>query len=121
MAAAGNPLCAQFLENMRGCGADWVHSFPPGTFPDPVSSNAAVKFADQSCDLIFLDADHSYDAVKADALAWFPKLKPGGIFAGHDSNRDGVQRGVNDALAQLGAPGRFVIPVYANYSWLYEE
>jgi predicted O-methyltransferase YrrM len=36
-------------------------------------------------DLIFVDADHSYEAVRADFLAWGPHLAPAGAMAFHDS------------------------------------
>eukprot|EP00415_Alexandrium_ostenfeldii_P000839 UN0839 len=35
-------------------------------------------------DLVFLDARHDYQAVVEDMDAWRPKLRPGGILAGHD-------------------------------------
>ena len=118
MAAAGRTLYERFRTNMEDTGA-FVHHWEPGTFPDPVSVSAAAAFEPRSCDLIFIDADHSYEAVKADIIAWYPKLRPGGILAGHDSNRGGVQDGIRDALKELNAPGGFDIPVYANYSWIY--
>lgn len=40
--------------------------------------------ANDSCDLVYVDADHSYEAVKMDIIAWWPKLKHGGIMAFHD-------------------------------------
>ena len=45
---------------------------------------AAQQFPDNYFDWIYLDADHSYDGCKKDLNVWYPKLKPGGIFAGHD-------------------------------------
>jgi len=41
-------------------------------------------FQDESLDFIYIDANHSYDSVKEDMELWFPKLKKGGLFSGHD-------------------------------------
>lgn len=35
-------------------------------------------------DFLFIDADHSYEAVKMDWERWFPKVKQGGYIALHD-------------------------------------
>jgi predicted O-methyltransferase YrrM len=48
------------------------------------SADAAAKFPDNWLDAVFIDADHSYAAVRRDIDAWLPKVRPGGIIAGHD-------------------------------------
>ena len=48
------------------------------------SLKAAERFPDGYFDWIYLDADHSYGAVTSDLEAWIKKIRPGGIFAGHD-------------------------------------
>ena len=35
-------------------------------------------------DMVFVDASHSYEACKGDALAWLPRIKDGGVIAFHD-------------------------------------
>ena len=45
---------------------------------------AAAAFSDASLDFVFIDADHSYAATKADIEAWRSKVRPGGILCGHD-------------------------------------
>ena len=48
------------------------------------SWRAARELTDESCDIIFIDADHRYDYVKTDIINYRPKVKPGGILCGHD-------------------------------------
>lgn len=45
---------------------------------------AAATFDNHYFDIIYIDAGHSYESVKEDLTAWYPKIKPGGIIAGHD-------------------------------------
>jgi cephalosporin hydroxylase len=48
------------------------------------SVKGAKYIPDGSCAMVFLDADHSYNAVIADIRAYLPKIMPGGIICGHD-------------------------------------
>ena len=49
-------------------------------------------------DYIYIDADHSYESVKADIETWLPFVKPSGIIAGHDysAHFTGVVTAVNE-------------------------
>lgn len=61
------------------------------TFIVPIKSNSVVAaqgFDDGSLDMIFIDGDHSFEGSYADLVAWYPKLKRGGIFLGHDCYSD---------------------------------
>lgn len=51
------------------------------------SYNAYSRFPDEYFDFIYIDGNHSYDAVKDDLLKWYPKLKKGGLIAGDDYTR----------------------------------
>lgn len=64
------------------------------------SLNAAEKFSDGELDVVFIDAEHSLDAVKRDINAWLPKIRPGGIIAGHDYSHPGVRRAVDHYIGR---------------------
>ncbi len=63
------------------------------------SVDMAAKIKDESLDFVYLDADHSYEGVMSDLMAWFPKLRPGGLVAGHDYLN--VAYGVNQAVEEF--------------------
>lgn len=48
------------------------------------SLDAVEKFEDNSLDFVFIDASHEYEDIKNDIFAWLPKVKVGGVLAGHD-------------------------------------
>ncbi|CAE8626986.1 unnamed protein product [Polarella glacialis] len=48
------------------------------------SVEAAQWLGRNSLDMVFVDGDHRYESVLVDINAWWPKVKPGGILAGHD-------------------------------------
>lgn len=72
------------------------------------SLEAVQKFEDNSLDFVFLDASHEYQDIKNDLINWMPKVKPGGILAGHDYYPEdpdrlncGVYYAANELLVDL--------------------
>jgi len=53
------------------------------------SIEAASLFPEHYFDLVFIDADHSYDAIKEDIYLWKPLVRKGGILSGHDYRKGG--------------------------------
>jgi hypothetical protein len=74
------------------------------TFKDKVyilgglSCEMAKQIKNDELSMVYIDADHSYNGVKRDLNAFYPKVKSGGIIAGHDyTNLDyGVFQAVDE-------------------------
>jgi predicted O-methyltransferase YrrM len=65
--------------------------------------DAAPDFEDGSLDFVFIDADHLYESVRADIIAWWPKIKKGGLLTGHDyaaENFPGVTAAVHELVGE---------------------
>lgn len=64
------------------------------------TAEASKHVEDGWADFVFIDAGHSYSAVKADIDHWRSKVRPGGWLGGHDyhPNHPGVIRAVDEAF-----------------------
>ena len=63
------------------------------------SNDILKNIPDSYFDFMYIDADHTYEAVKKDLELCKIKTKPGGIIAGHDYNKEkfcGVVDAVNE-------------------------
>ena len=59
---------------------------------------AADLFVDGTVDFVYIDAQHGYYNCMQDMLWWWHKVKPGGVFAGHDYDCFG---GVSSAVDEF--------------------
>lgn len=67
------------------------------TFLKGESNKMVDKVKDDSLGFVYLDGNHSYEGVKEDLNLWLPKVKSGGVVAGHDYNHlYGVMQAVNE-------------------------
>ena len=48
------------------------------------SDEAAGQIPSDYLDMVFIDADHTFEAVRRDIQVWRRRVRPGGILAGHD-------------------------------------
>ena len=74
------------------------------------TEQASHHFSDGSCDIVFIDADHTYEGVKKDIKLWKNKIRKGGTLAGHDYDPAGkswaeVKKAVDESF------GNDVMPV----------
>jgi predicted O-methyltransferase YrrM len=103
---------ADSANDMAGIHAAVVRSFAAEPYAGRVevvrSSSAAWLGGqpDASLDFVYIDGDHSYDAVREDIALSVAKVRPGGTIALDDYGSaqwwgDGVVRAVHEALAGL--------------------
>lgn len=103
-AASQEDIYQLFCNNMKRFGLAEVVS--------PIrrsSDEAAYLYPDSSLDFVFIDADHRYEEVKKDISIWLPKVKPGGVLAGHDfdeTSDPGVVKAVLEANPNIEVWGR---------------
>lgn len=64
------------------------------------------NFRENYFDFIFIDGDHSYEAVINDLIKWYPKLRNGGHIIGHDFRRTQPDR-VMKAVCEFFGKGNF--------------
>jgi predicted O-methyltransferase YrrM len=89
----------EFLEN--------VSMFKNVIVPLKGKSIEVVKRLGGPVDLLFIDGDHSYEAVVTDLKTYLPKVKAGGLLILHDWGwAEGVQRAVRQTIVpiQVGQP-----------------
>ena len=62
-----------------------IKGFETRGFMLRMDGNEASKlFADESLDFVYIDANHTYEAVREDINNWYRKVKSGGLIMGHD-------------------------------------
>lgn len=105
-------LYKKFLENIN----------PVKDFINPIrktSLEASKDFKDKSLDFIFIDAGHSYEDVRDDIAAWYPKLKDGGYIAGHDYSQ--AWPGVEKAVKEFCDKNNIIFTLIEQSCWLFKK
>ena len=67
-------------------------------------SKDAVDDIKEYLDFVYIDAEHTYNAVIEDIILWYPKIREGGIIGGHDYghlNFPGVKKAVDEYFSRF--------------------
>jgi len=86
------------------------------TFLEMISNEAVSKIADDELDFVFIDGDHSYERASEDMLNFYPKVKSGGMFSGHDYSLVGVNRALGEFL-QANSYDMSDLKLVSNDAW----
>lgn len=84
------------------------------------SEQAAAMFQDGFFDWVYLDADHRPASFRKELRLWLPKVREGGLMAGHDyvDNKTCVgEVGVRTAVDQLVAARGYELHVAGDDGW----
>ena len=83
------------MERYNSYLKEFVKNNNRATFYLEKSEEAQEKILDNSLDFVFIDAEHTYDAVLQDIKLWSPKVKNGGYIIGHDITYETVYQAVH--------------------------
>jgi len=111
------------LDEQFECFRASVMNKPFVDFYRDYSENVAKDFEDNYFDLIYIDADHTYEGCKADIEAWYPKMKSGGFFTGDDysqgykASRTKVPFGVVEAVNEFAEANNLKVYELPRHGW----
>lgn len=77
-------ISQELAEKRYAKAVERLSRYPNCTIMRMSSLEAAQQVENGSLDFVYIDADHSGDAVLMDILLWAPKVRKGGCVAGHD-------------------------------------
>lgn len=119
--AGGEIVSAEIIERVYDCFI--VNSQP---YQDKIqlirkpSDQAHDDIPDNSLDFIFIDGDHNYAQTFRDLKNYYPKVREGGIFAGHDIQLPSVIRAVREFVASIDLD-LSLIGLCAHQSWYWPK
>ena len=85
------------------------------------SVEAADGFPVDGLDFAFIDADHGREGCLGDIIAWWPKIRSGGLMCGDDFDCPMGKQwdwGVKQAVEEFAISQRLPYEIMAAYTWL---
>ena len=95
-----------FIQVVRECSVDAVSHYPEEYF-----------------DFVYIDGDHTYEAVLADINHWYPKVKKNGFLVGDDyinvtKTRNGLKFGVIKAVNEFAKVNNLKLYELPGFNWV---
>jgi len=91
-----------------------IKDYPQISKQKTTSEEFSKTIEDGSLDFVYIDGDHQYESCKKDLELWVPKVKKGGIIAGHDYLAICFLGVVNAVNESFGSPDK----TYEDTSWI---
>lgn len=84
-----------------------------------MTSDQASNTLSLPLDMVYLDADHSYDSVSLDIKMWYPKIISGGFLCGHDywAKWPGCQKAIDEFVDS----NKLEISFFQDSSWVIQK
>lgn len=97
--------CRLFLEPNNHCNIRVIRDY---------SQVCCDEFEDNSVDFIYIDGDHTKEGIERDIEKYLPKLKKGGVMAGHDYDARWWPDVIQTVDDKLGKPDK----IFMDTSWV---
>lgn len=98
-AANDAKLSQERLDEQFECFRAMMMSKPFVEIKRGLTPEIAKEYPDNHFDLVYIDADHSYEGCLKDIKAWLPKVKR--FLVGDDYNKSGVKQAVQESFSDV--------------------
>lgn len=86
-----------------------------------MTSKEGSEFLPDDLDFVYLDGDHSTQAVLKDIRLWYPKVKVGGLLGGHDAVESEVKQALTQWVIENNLKYAGLIQARWNDWWIVKE
>jgi len=90
------------------------------SFVTRTSIFASKLFPENLFHYVYIDGNHSYEFVKEDCKAWWPKVKQGYVMGGHDYHEK-YSNGVKKAVDEFVSENKLKLTVFKDSDWLIKK
>ena len=93
---------SKFMDSSKKESHSILHEYRDKIIWVEKMSSDAIEDIPSNLDFLYIDANHSYEYVRDDIISYYGKVRGGGIFGGHDydRNHESTVRAVDEFLAR---------------------